>query len=299
MVVSDYEVTGEVVGGPNDSLVYDYDATANGLRGYWELRSLSQSGSTTDPPTACRRSTTRRAPGTTARGLTHSTTMISAPRSWLTATSPSAPAAAAGLFGGAENNAGLQPTSFSVAQNTQTGQVTGPRRRRWPGVRPRPPPRTAQLRLVRIHRRQLAAEPRRGRGRAQDVVTDRLRATNGAQHAVDLLLWNDFEEGETGWRFPPYPSEPSRFGDGDLTTKSEMPAAPFTLIADEADDEPDGSLESGFAALTFGTTPEELRWQGDDRFEAQYLLTVPAGGSVQLRNGYSQAFTHLEVLALG
>ena len=244
MAVSDYEVAAEVVGGPNDGLVYDYDAMANGLRGYWDFGSVSASGVDDGAP----------------YGLP---TFDDEADSWNDGARADAfddddlrasivvdgnfafgPAAAAGLFAGAQDNAGLQPTGFSVTQNAQTGQVMV----------------TETAALVRCPTNTTTPDGLNcgsfspagvswqrthvvGEGGRQDIVTDRLTSTNGAQHVVDLLVWNDFDEGETGWRFPPHPSEPSRFGDGDLTMKSEMPAAPFTLIADEADDEPDGSLE--------------------------------------------------------
>jgi hypothetical protein len=300
MVVSDFEVSGEVVGGPNDGLVFDYDATANGLRGYWELNSLSASGIDDGSPYGL--PTFDDEAGAWDDGARADAFDDDNLRASIVVDGNFAygPAAAAGLFAGAEDNAGLQPTVFSVTQNAQTGQVTV----------------TETAALVRCPTNSTVPDGLNcgsfasagvswqrthvvGEGGRQVLVTDRLTSTNGAQHAVDLLLMNDFEESETGWRFPPYTSEPSRFNNGDVTAKSAMPAAPFTLIADEADDEPGDSLEGGFGGLTFATTPEQLRWMGDDRFEAQYLLTVPASGSVQVRHGYSQAFTQPDVLALG
>ena len=299
LAASTTSVDGEVVGGPNDGLVYDYDIFAAGLAGEFELASLT--GGALDDGVPYGMPALDDEGGAWDEGArlfplddngdgNRSQIRIDGHNAY-------APDGAANLFGGSDANAGLQPTTYSQSLDTATGDLTVTESANLVRCPTDVVPPTALSCAsfvatgVRWDRAMLIRD-----GALHARVTDTLLSADGAAHEVDVRIDNDFEESETGWSLPPF----DRLGryDGNVLEAAELPAAPFSLLAEEADDEPDGSIEAGHGSITFAAVPDQLRWTDEDVVEARYTESVPAAGSVELKHGYSQAINRSEILEL-
>jgi hypothetical protein len=290
LAVSTTSVGGEVLGGPNDGLVYDYDIFAAGLAGELNLASLSGGALDDGSPYGMPALDDEAGAWDEGARLLTQDDNGDGNRSQIRIDGHNAyaPDGAAHLFGGSDANAGLQPTTYSESLDAATGELTVTESAnlvRCPTDVVPPSALSCPSFLatgVRWERELLIRD-----GALHARVTDTLVSANGAEHDVDVRINNDFEESETGWSLPPF----DRLGryDGNVLEAAELPAAPFSLIAEEADDEPDGSIEAGQGAITFAAVPDQLRWTEEDVVEARYTETVPAAGSVELKHGYSQA----------
>jgi hypothetical protein len=130
-------------------------------------------------------------------------------------------------------------------------------------------------------------------------VRDVYSSTDGANHAVNLLLQNtqSFDvSGNIGTHVSyEFPGQ-SAFAPGTAGEKVSVPASAPASILVENNVDPDGSTSGGRGAITYGQLPSgpfafALGANGDGVFDAPNTLTVPATGSVSLGYTYSTEFT--------
>lgn len=131
-------------------------------------------------------------------------------------------------------------------------------------------------------------------------VTDRWSSTDGAPHALDLLLEIDLASTAYGlqvpWVGPAFSSWPG------TATLPPAPAAPGSILV-RADASQDGSLAAPVGAVTFGSAPDGVEFYDDgkpiSRFaQLHYVRTVPATGELVLQHAYAMGTSPDAVRAL-
>lgn len=132
------------------------------------------------------------------------------------------------------------------------------------------------------------------------TVTDRWSSTDGAQHALDLLLEMDMSNATYGWEVPwlgagfrAYPGTASI---------SAAPSAPGSIFV-RSDTTKDDGFDAPVGAITFSSAPDGIEFYDDgnpvSRFgQLHYVRTVPASGELRLQHSYSIGTSLSDVRAL-
>lgn len=121
-------------------------------------------------------------------------------------------------------------------------------------------------------------------------IDDRYSSTDGQAHTVTLYLQNDqdFSGAGTDDFAIPGQSGYSTYSSGSTVTVAPAPASIYV----QAPGVPDGSTAAAQGAITYFTTPSDVLWfTTATNFQLPYMLTVPAGGSVNLDFAYSTEFS--------
>lgn len=138
-------------------------------------------------------------------------------------------------------------------------------------------------------------------------IEDQYSSTDGASHAVDLLLENDqffdsasgsfFGDTDVSYEFPGQ----SSFSPGMAGETVPVPSASPASILVENSAVADGSTSAARGAITYGQPPSgpfafsTFSFFGDVVFDVANAITVPASGTVPIRFAYSTEFTLADV----
>ncbi len=205
---------------------------------------------------------------------------------------------------GSRDNAGFPPLTYSVAQNTTTGDVTVHESENLvrcpPGIAYPPTHATCpsftstgvkvDRTIVQDHDGHLG------------LVSDNFSSTDGQQHAIDLLYDNDQYLGNSrqpniGYLFPGQSAYAVHVR-GDTVT---VPARPASILVKNPSAD-DGDPNTGQGAITYSVAPSQIMFvspsnYGSSDFTMHYTGTVPATGALTYKFGYSVEYTTAAVTA--
>lgn len=129
----------------------------------------------------------------------------------------------------------------------------------------------------------------------QQVVTDVFTSTDGNAHGLDGIYENDTTTDTSGWQFPGDASYSTRTAG---TTVAVPDAAPQSVLVryDASDDSE--SVDNPRGAITEGAKPDSYRFLYDGSLGIGYTRTVPATGSLVIKQVFSTAVSNGDLAAL-
>ncbi|MCW3014469.1 MAG: Ig domain protein group 1 domain protein [Solirubrobacterales bacterium] len=132
------------------------------------------------------------------------------------------------------------------------------------------------------------------------TMRDRWESSDGAEHALDLLLEVDLSSQQYGIQVPWVGPAVSAYAG--TASINGPPAAPASILVRSNRDVPDGDLANPTGAVTFSTAPSSIEFvsvENPSRYmQLRYLRQIPAGGALELTHTFSMAPTAAESASL-